>query len=178
MNLTARINLLFFKNQCIKVIITDINKRVKIHIVRIEDATNFNIGERTFVIDYDNVFMSNGLPTYFYYMENPVSISKEALEKSLEPLDPEIASRFIEVSSSKLYTAIEETISKKIIRYAEDGDKRIINAIYMMGGITILVVAGIGYFNYMTVEKILQFLNEKEQILQMIYDNLRNTTGN
>ena len=178
MNLKARFNLLFYKNQCIKVIITDLNKRVKTHIVKIDDNKDFNIGERTFMINYDAVFMSGSLPTYFYYISNPTSISIKELKKHNQPLDPEEASRRLDVSSDDLYTAIEETISSKIIRYAEDGDKRIINTVYMMGAMNLLATLGIGYFLYTTIEKVLTFFAENQMLIEAIKNALVNGVGN
>jgi len=179
MNLTARFNLLFNKNECIKVIITDVNKRVKSHIVRIKNDKSFNIGERTFMIDFKAVFYTKGLPTYFYYIENPLAISSEELEGSLgeKALDPMLASKLIDVSSTDLHTAMEETISKKIIRYAEDGDKKIINTIFMMGAINVLASLGIGYFIYMTVEKVLDFMATNEPLISAIRDFLVSSGG-
>lgn len=177
MNLTARFNLLFNKNECIKVIITDTNKRVKTHIIRIKDEKSFNINERTFMIDYDSVFYSKGIPTYFYYINNPLTISKIELNKSLKPIDPKIASQLIEISSTDLHTAMEETISRKIIRYAEDGDKKIINTIFMMGAMNILATLGGSYFVFMTVEKVLDFIAVNEPLLKSIRDFLVNSTG-
>lgn len=177
MNLKASFNLLFNKNECIKVIITDTNKRVKTHIIRIKDDKSFSIGERTFMIDYKSVFYSKGIPTYFYYIDNPLTISVTELKKSLKSLDPKLASQLIEVSSTDLHTAMEETISRKIIRYAEDGDKKIINTIFMMGAINILATLGGSYFVYMTVEKVLDFMIVNEPLLNAIRDFLINSTG-
>lgn len=178
MKLIEKWNLLFYKNQCIKVIITDVNKRVKTHIVKIDDNKSFNIGERTFMINYDAVFMSGSLPTYFYYISNPTSISKRELEKHIHPLDVEEASRKLPISSDDLYTAIEETISSKIIRYAEDGDKKIINAIYMSGGMNLLATLGMGYFLYTTLEKVLTFFAENQVLIEAIKNALVNGVGN
>ena len=177
MNLTARFNLLFNKNECIKVIITDINKRVKTHIIRIKNDKSFNINKRTFVINYDAVFYSKGIPTYFYYIDNPVAIKSDELKKSLEPLDTNIASKLIPISSSDLHTAMEETISEKIIRYSEGGDKKIINTILLMGGINILATLGGSYFLFMNIEKILNFLIENEPMIKAIRDFLVNSSG-
>ena len=176
MNITDRFNLLFNKNECIKVIITDVNKRVKTKIIRIKGDKMFNVGKRTYVIDLDKVFFTNGLPTYFYYIENPDSISKQAIKKSLQPANTYEAS-IIDITSSDLNTAVEETITKKIIRYAEDGDKKIINTIFMMGGINILATLGGSYFVFMTVEKVLNFLLENELLIEAIKDFLINSTG-
>ena len=177
MTIIERMNLLLNKSKCIKVIITDTNKRVKIHIIKIEDNNMFNIGERTFTINYDAVFISNGIPTYFYYIDNPNTISVRELKKCLQPLDPELASQNIEISSSNLYTAIEETIARKIIRYAEDGDKKIINTIIMMGVMNIFAVLGIGYFLFINIEKILNFIIENESLIRAIRDSLINNAG-
>ena len=177
MTIIERMNLLINKNKCIKVIITDTNKRVKTYIIKIDDNKSFNIGERTFVINYEAVFNSNGLPTYFYYIDNPNTISALELKKSLKPLDPEIASQIIPITSGNLNTAIEETISKKIIRYAEDGDKKIINTIIMMGVMNIFAVLGMGYFLFMNIEKILNFIIENESLIRAIRDSLINNAG-
>ena len=177
MNLTARLNLLFNKNECIKVIVTDTNKRVKTYIIRIKDEKSFNIGERTFMINYKSVFYSKGLPTYFYYIDNPLTVSKDELKKSLKNIDMKYASQLIDVSSTDLHTAMEETISRKIIRYAEDGDKKIINTIFMMGGMNILATLGGSYFVYMTVEKVLDFITLNEPLINAIRDFLINSTG-
>jgi len=178
MNLIERFNILFYKNECIKVIITDTNKRVKTHIIRIKDKEIFSIGERAFIINYEAVFYSNSLPTYFYYIDNPLTISKIELKKALKPLDTEVASQYIEISSEMLHTAIDETIARKIIRYAEDGDKKIMSAIYMMGIVNVLATVGGLYFVYSTVDKVLQFLNEHEQIINAIRDALIGGVGN
>ena len=177
MNLKERYNLFFNKNKCIKVIITDTNKRVKSYIIRIDDDKSFNVGERTFMIDLKTVFYTNGLPTYFYYIDQPNSISKEVLKKSLKPIDVHNASFLIDVSSSDLYVAMEETITKKIIRYAEDGDKKIINTIFMMGIINVLATLGASYFIYMAIEKVLVFFAENELLIQSIRDFLINSAG-
>ena len=178
MTILERYNYLFNKSKCIKVIIVDTNKRVKTYIIRVDDRPYFKVSERTYVINFNSVFMSGGIPTYFYYIDNPNSISKRELSKHQQPLSPEEASRKIDVSSSELYTAIEETISAKIIRYAEDGDKRIINTIFLMGGINLLAVAGGMYFLYTQLEKIILFIAENEGIIQAIKDMLINGVGN
>lgn len=178
MNLRERYNILFNKNQCIKVIITDVNKRVKTYIIKIDDKKFFKVGERTFMINYDAVFMSGSLPTYFYYINNPTSISIKELKKHHLPLDTEEASRRLPISSDDLYTAIEETISSKIIRYAEDGDKRIINSVYIMGVMNLFATLGAGYFIYMSIEKVLTFFAENQLLIEAIKNALVNGVGN
>jgi len=178
MTILEKYNLLFNKSKCIKAIVVDTNKRVKIYIIRVDDSPYFKINERTYVINFNSVFLSKGLPTYFYYIDNPNSISKRELSKHREPLSPEEASRKIEVSSSELYTAIEETISAKIIRYAEDGDKRIINTILLMGGSNLLAIAGGMYFLYTQLEKIILFIAENEGLIEAIKDMLISGVGN
>ena len=177
MNLTDRFNLLFNKNECIKVIVTDINKRVKTHIIRIKNDKSFTIGKRTFMIDFKTVFYTKGLPTYFYYINNPIAISTNEFKTALKPLSPEYASKVIDISSSDLNVAMEETISEKIIRYSEGGDKKIINTIFMMGGMNILATLGGSYFVYMTVEKVLDFIALNEHLIKAISDYLANSIG-
>lgn len=183
MNLKERFNVLFFKNEMIKVIITDVNKRVNTHFIRIKDQTDFNIGERSYLIDYDKVFNTNGMPTYFYYIAKPNSISKESLSKGVKPLDVEASSKYDvldldQVSSKNLHTAIEETISSKIIRYAEDGDKKIINTILLMGIFNIFATLGGSYFIYITIEKVLNFVAENDILMKSIIDALASGVGN
>ena len=178
MNLNERMNLFFYKNQCIKVIITDENKRVKTHIVKIEDRKMFSINKRTYVIDILSVFYSGSLPTYFYYINSPNSVSVRELKKHNDPLSVEEASRKIDISSSDLNTAINETISSKIIRYSEDGDKKIINTIYIMGGLGIFATLGSAYFLYTAIEKINTFIEEYGHLLPVIRDAVINIIGN
>lgn len=177
MNLTDRFNLLFNKNECIKVIVTDINKRVQTHIIRIKNDKSFTIGNRTFMVNFKSVFYTKGLPTYFYYIDNPVAISDKEFKTSLKPLSPEYASKIIDISSSDLNVAMEETISEKIIRYSEGGDKKIINTIFLMGGMNILATLGGSYFVYMTVEKVLEFIAANENLIKAISDYLANSIG-
>lgn len=178
MTILERYNYLFNKSKCIKAIIVDTNKRVNTYIIRIDDNPYFKVGERTYMINFDSVFLSKGLPTYFYYMDNPISISKDEISDHLQPLSPEQASRKIPISSSELYTAVEETITAKLIRYAEDGDKRIINTIFLMGAINLLVLIGGGYFLFTQLENILIFITENEDLIQAIKDMLISGVGN
>ena len=171
-------NLVINKGKCVKVVIVDTNKRVKNYIIRVDDRMIFSIGNRSYVLDYDSVYLTSGMPTYFYYIDNPTSISKNELKKKNTPLDMKEASMKIPITSKELNTAIEETISDKIIRYAEGGDKKIINTILLMGGMNLLVVAGIGYFLYTMLEKIWNFVFEKGDILQSILDMLSSGVGN
>lgn len=178
MTITERLNLFFNKEKCIKVIITDTNKRVKSYIIKIGDNNTFNVGNRTYVINYESVFSSNGLPTYFYYIENPASVSTEELRISLLPLEMQKASMQIEINSSEFYDAIEETITRKIIRYAEDGDKRIINTILLTGLGLFLGMAGGMYFLYMQIDKVLIFIAENRDVIQLIKESLISGVGN
>ena len=178
MKISERINLLINKNQCIKVIITDENKRVKTHIIKIDDNKMFSIKKRTYIIDIKSVFYSGSLPTYFYYISNPNSVAISELKKHLIPLSPEEASRKIDISSSDLNTAINETISEKIIRYSEGGDQKIINTIYIMGGLGILATLGSTYFLYTSIEKINIFIEEYGHLLPVIRDAVINLMSN
>lgn len=178
MTITERYNLFFNKEKCIKVIVTDRNKRVKTYIIKIGDQPIFSIGNRSYVIDFNSVFMSNGLPTYFYYIENPASISSEELKISLLPADMQKASQQIDINSALFYDAIEETITRKIIRYAEDGDKKIINTILFTGLGLFLGMAGGMYFLYMQIDKVLLFIAENKDVIQLIKESLISGVGN
>lgn len=177
MTINERINLIFNKKKCIRAIITDTNKRVNIYIILIADKKMFNLGDRTYLIDYDAVYISNGLPTYFYYVDNPEPITKTELKDYINPLDVEIASRKLPISSAELYNAIEETISAKIIRYAEGGDVKIINTILIMGAINLLAIGGCTYFLYTTINKIWLFILENDQLISAIKDALISGIG-
>lgn len=178
MTILEQFNLIFYKNQCIKVIIVDTNKRVNTHIIKLDDSNLFSVGQRTYLIDYVAVYLSKGIPTYFYYIDNPSPVTKEELMDHTRPLDIKEASMKIEVSSAELYNAIEETVLAKIIRYAEDGDKKIINTIFAMGGINLLVLIGGLYFLYMQLEKVIIFIAENEDIIKAIKEILITGVGN
>ena len=170
-------NLLFNKKRCIKAVIVDTNKRIRMYVIRIDGATHFNIGKRTYIINYDAVYLSGSVPTYLYYVENPNAVTEKELEDHLMPVDMQLASKKIDISSTELYNAIEETISAKIIRYAEDGDKKIMNSIYIVGGIIWLSLVGGGYFLYTMLEKIWLLLKENEVTIKSIIDFLMGGDG-
>jgi len=178
MTIKERYNLLFYKSKCIKVIIVDVNKRLNSYIVKKDDNDFFSIGNRTYAVSHEAVYISKGIPAYIYYYDNPSAVTQEELAYQQMPVDLKETKLRPEVSSADFYNAIEETLLAKIIRYAEDGDKKIINAIYIMGFINLMVVAGATYFLFTMIEKILIFIEENEAIIEAIRDMLINGVGN
>ena len=178
MTIKEQVNLLFFKSKCIKVIIIDVNKRLNSYIIRVDDKTHFSIGERSYAISYGAVYVSKGIPAYVYYFDNPSPVTKEELVYQTLPVDIKQTKTKPKVSSADFYNAIEESLLSKIIRYAEDGDKKIINTILMVGGANLLVVAGGIYFLYTLLDKINVFISENENLLELIKDALIRGVGN
>ena len=179
MTIKERFNLFFYKNSCIQVIIIDVNKRLNIYLIKKDNNDYFNIGYRTYVISYNAVYItSKGLPAYIYYYDNPSAITSEELAFEALPLDVKSIRKKPRVSSSEFYDAIEETILSKIIRYQFDGDKKILNTIMISAGI-VLIVNIIGmYFLYTLLDKILLFIAENEDLLEIIKDYLVRGAGN
>lgn len=178
MTIKERYNLFFYKSKCIKVIIVDVNKRLNTYIVRVDDRGYFSIGERTYAITYEAVYISNGIPAYVYYFDNPSAVNQEELIYQNFPIDVRKTKNKPKVSSADFYNAIEESLLSKIIRYAEDGDQKIINTIMIAGGINLLAVLGGFYFLYTLLDKLSIYSVEILEILNMIKDALISGVGN
>ena len=101
-----------------------------------------------------------------YYYDNP------------EPLSLREGKIVGEINSTKLYDAIEETIISKLIRYAEDGDKKIINTIMIFGVMNVLAIGIVGYVLYTQIQGILDFINENSDVMKAIKEMLINGGAN
>ena len=178
MTITERLNLFFYKSKCIKVIIVDVNKRLNTYIVKKDDNDYFSIGSRTYAVSFNAVYISNGIPAYIYYYDNPSAITQEELAFENLPLDMKNTKKKPKVTSADFYNAIEESLLSKIIRYAEDGDKKIINSVYIMGGINLLAIVGGLYYLYTMIDSISIIVLESFDLLQAIKDAIINGVGN
>lgn len=159
MTFRERMLLLFNKNKVIKVVLFHKDKRVTSHIVKPEDAM-FKIGDRQFTIEPEKVFYDKGLPTIIYNSEDPTAG---------DPMKWESQSA---ISSREFYDAMEEKVSRDIIRYASEGDDKLQNTLLMGAGIVIVAMAIGFYFLFGEIQTMAETLQEYQPVLDGIKDRV------
>lgn len=162
MTLKEKLDLLFYKNECMRIIIYRENKRIHEYIKRVKTGNSVSVGDGTYTIDVEKIFFRGGLPTIAYFENNP-----EAFDF--------IEGRFNNTMTSKMYQiALNETVTEHIISNAKD-KKSDINStlIYGLGGLGLVFAVGIYYLSD-KIATITEKLAEWESIIRALQEIIAN----
>jgi len=138
----------FKKKKVVRFIITQKDKRVTERIVIPKSQGFCELGDKTFRIDSENVFYGDkNIPTYLFYEEEATAFNA---------LDPK---KWKDQTSSPeaLQTALNQRIAKDIIEATSGTDSTKLLTIVLLI-LTLIAVAGFGYFVYEQLNEIMQYL--------------------
>lgn len=161
MNLKNWFRKTFQKGQSMRVYLYHDDKRLTEHIVKRPSNHNpyVTIGESHYVVNAEKVFYYDGLPTCAYYSNDPDGV--QPLEKSQQS----------DLTANDLYNAMEEKVSRDIIRYASNNDDDLKRFVMIGAGVSVLAVAGLGFFGFQELTTIL----EQQADMMDILDKLDNS---
>lgn len=146
---------LFYKNSFIKVRIYNIDKRYKVYyLIPKNNIININDGgeEKSFVLNDKNMLLENGIPTYIFNGDVPISLNLLDAERPL-----------IEYSPKQLHDAINSKIIGEMFNSFAKGEKISLGNILSIA--TFVAVLGVGFLLYTeignlktSIEMIIEFL--------------------
>jgi len=144
---------IYKRRNMIKAIIVYADRRVKSYWVK-PDADNLTIGDRSYKITKDDIFLSKNVPCYIYQSDQPEPINPLNYNKSL-------------MTSQDFNTAIEAKVAREIFNAVDKKlDAGMISMI--MGAATILAVVVIAYLGKQSLTMIMEQLKEIRDILRII----------
>ena len=158
MKLKTRLDLLLHKDECIRAIIFNEDKRGTIYIKRVHNIEFFDIGDCTYNVRLDHAFYMGGLPTFVYFHDNP------------EPIDPE-TSRAEKITASLFNATVKQNITKEIFRLTKEPKSKL-SLGEILSIINIMGTAIVGYLVYSGFEKVNLFFEENGSIIELIKDLL------
>ena len=143
--------LLTKKKDCMRILIFRDDKRVDEKIVLVK-GNKFEIGEEMYSVESEKVRFHGGIPFLVFLNNNPEALNPSDIQKS-------------NISAEEYYGAINQNIMIQILRYASDGDKKILNAIYIANFVGVGVL-GLGL--YLLFDKISIILSHVEEIKALL----------
>jgi len=148
MKFREKLLIIFRRNKVVRLIITQKDKRVTERIVIPKSKGFCKLDDKTFRIDSENVFYGDKkIPTYLFYEEEATAFNaldpKKWKDKTSSPED--------------LETALNQSIAKDIIEATSGADSTKVLTIILLI-LTLLAVAGFGYFVYEQLNEIMQYL--------------------
>lgn len=165
MTFKEKINLWFHKNECFRITLFDDAKRVTKKIVRIKSGDKtIDLGSVSYVIDPEKVYYDEGIPSSIYHISNPL------------PINPE-TSKSDDMKSQTMNQMFKTKIVGDMIEGASEEGVSLKNIIFL--GVAITVVAlGIGlYLLYQEVQVIVEYIEENDDVIELIKDFLLNNGG-
>jgi len=160
MTYKERWNLIFHKNECLQVVLYNETKRASIKIIRVDfNFDKFDLGECSYSIDNERIYLMGGLPTLTYYINNPIPI---------EPRD----SRAVEFTSSLFQKVVKLKVVEDIAKIKNEEGTPLKTVLIIC---TVVILAGIGISTYLIMGGIddITLMNEEYQnIIEIIKERL------
>lgn len=144
---------IYRRRNMIKAIVVYADRRVKSYWVK-PDNNTLTIGERSYTITKDDIFLSKNVPCYLYQADQPEPVNPLNFNKSLW-------------TSQEFNTAIEAKVAREIFN-AVDRKLDAGTIAMIMGGLTVIVVGVVAYMGNNSIQLILEQLREIREVLRMI----------
>jgi hypothetical protein len=141
------------RRNMIKAIIVYADRRVKSYWVK-PDNNTLTIGERSYTITKDDIFLSKNVPCYLYQADVPEPINPLNFNKSLW-------------TAQEFNTAIESKVAREIFN-AVDKKLDAGTIAMIMGAATVLAVVVVAYLGSTSIQLILEQLKEIREVLRII----------
>lgn len=145
---------LFYKSQCVRARIVHASHRATVH-YRIPDENNvITVGERSYKIDDASFFFEKGIPTYFFFEENPAPVNIKSPDAEMLP-----ASVFHVAYNNHAAKEVSETTSAK-------KDVNVLTLIMLF--VVIVAIGAVGYLGYKEITNLHTQLDTLEQLLRTV----------
>lgn len=168
MEFKERLNLLFHKSECIRVRLYDDLKTISSHIVRVKKGSNYvEVGERKYLIDVNNVYIENGVPTLTYHISSANSF--ELVEPNKFRSDEDTSKQLDDIMNNKIVRDLQRTATEQ---------KMTIQSMLMLFAIGIVLVLGIAiFFVYREIQDINEYIDNNRDVIDLIKDYLLRNGG-
>lgn len=110
--------------------------------------------DRKYYIDEDRTYVWDGRPTAIYHYDNPQPINPYNIEDT--------------ISSAKVHDAIEEEVTKNIIRHTTGSDDEIKKLVLLIGGGIAAVNIGAAYMIIQKLEKVPEILDMLDKVMKVL----------
>lgn len=149
-------NVLFHKEECLKVVMFNEAKRGTIKIIRVGfgDST-FKLGNGSYNIENDKIYYLGGLPTLTYYSNNPIAI---------EPRDSKAGTY-----TSELFDKIVEIeVVKEIAKFTSDEGTPLKTVMIICTSIILLAIGISAYMVLGGIDTITEFNEAYAETIELI----------